>query len=290
MWRRPDVNERVKRALLRLPWAREVFAARALREENKLLREQARYDVMFWLDHVRWLSLLRDVQDEIAAAAPVPWYASERSGTNDDGTAYHFPSYRSSEFRQWLHLARWIDEDVRKAPVRRCLDVGSGYGTLSLFMQRLSGCESYLLDFIDVYMSPELVARHGFTFRVCNVEQEPLPFPGPFDAILFSEVLEHFNFHPVPTLRKIAAVLAPAGRLYLSTPDALFQGRITRYYASLDKMPPPGRNNPIDAHIYLYDEGELRGVLDAAGLAVERFDHAPGWGGYRHLNAVCVLK
>src|SRR5262249_47929488 len=117
------------------------------------------------------------------------------------------------------------------------------------------------------------------------------PFAGPFDAILFAEVLEHLNFHPVPTLRKLASALTASGRLYLSTPDARFHGRIHTYHRSVAAMPLPRADvAAMDTHVYIYDERELRSVLDDAGLAVTRFDHAPGWAGYRHFNAVCVRR
>jgi SAM-dependent methyltransferase len=252
------------------------------------LENFARYDVNFWLANVSWLSILRTAQEEIASGAPVPWYSEPRRGTYPDGTTYDFPPYRSAEAFQWLHLARWIHEDAAGGGVRRCLDVGSGYGTLSLFTHLVSGCQNHAVDFISEYMSPALVARRGFQFKICNVELEAVPFEGPFDAILFSEVLEHLNFHPLPTLKKLVSVLAPAGRLYLSTPDASMHGRLANY-SSYESMPQPEAGRPVvDAHVYVYEERELKEVLAAAGLRVERFAYAPGWAGFRHFNVVCV--
>jgi SAM-dependent methyltransferase len=252
------------------------------------LRHLARCGLSFWLENAPWLPTLRDTQEEIAGSAPVPWYAHRRRGTYPDGSAYEFPPYFADEAQQWAHLARWIHQDAAARGIRRCLDVGSGYGTLSLFTHLVSGCQNYVVDFIPEYMSPALVARRGFEFRICNVELEPLPFEGPFDAVLFSEVLEHLNFHPVPTLKKLAAVLGPGGRLYLSTPDAGVHGRLANY-ASYADMPLPEPGRPIvDAHVYVYEEYELKDVLSAAGLRIERFEYAPGWAGLRHLNVVCV--
>lgn len=239
--------------------------------------------------NLQLLRTLASVQDEVARLAPTPWYAGPRSGTYADGTRYDFPAYRSAEAFYWLHLPRWIAEDARGRRIARCLDVGSGYGTLSLFTQHVTGCESYLVDFIGEYMGRPMQEEYGLHFQVCNVELEPIPFPGQFDLVLFSEVMEHLNFHPVPTLRKLGEQLAPGGRLYLSTPDAAAHGRLTAYHSDYRAMPQPQRGrDPIDAHIYLFDERELREVAAEAGLSVERLAHAPGAEGLRHLNAVLV--
>jgi SAM-dependent methyltransferase len=260
---------------------------RTLRD-TEFLRIRAPYDGVFWLDSAGWLTTLLAAQEEIARGAPTSGYTREQRGTYADGTPWAFPPYRGAEATYWLHLPRWIATDARRLTFRRCLDVGAGYGTLSLFTHLLTGCESYLVDFNGSYMSPALAARRGFCFQLCNVELEPVPFPGPFDVVLFSEILEHLNFHPVPTLRKIADLLARGGLLYLSTPDASEWGRVGPY-RSYTEMPLPHPERPIvDDHVYQYDEGELREILAAAGLRIERFDRAPGLTGHRHLNAVCV--
>jgi predicted SAM-dependent methyltransferase len=45
-----------------------------------------------------------------------------------------------------------------------------------------------------------------------------------------TEVLEHLNFHPVPTLKKVYNLLSENGALYLSTPDAYEWGKVNKYY------------------------------------------------------------
>jgi len=274
----------------RLPVTQAAASVLRLRGELRRLRNLARFDAAFWVRSAERLLPLLEAQQEVSRHAPTPWYDGENRGRWPDGTEYCFPPYRSEEAAYWLHLALWLWEDGRARPPRRLLDVGPGYGTLSVFAQRLTGCELCWLDWSTVYASPELVrSTRGNRFATGNVELAPIPFEGTFDAILFSEVLEHLNFDPTHTLRRLADALAPAGRLYLSTPDAGAHGRETRHHRHWTQMPAPDPRRPVvDTHVYLYDESELRDVTRAAGLAIERLDRSPGTRGAAHLNAVCV--
>jgi SAM-dependent methyltransferase len=221
----------------------------------------------------RLRGLVRRCQDEIEATAVHPHYAAV---------------YRSEEASYWEHIPRWIAADLGRAagPRRlRTLDVGCAYGTLSLFCQELLDSEAYCVDFVDHFMSEALRARRQLRYRRCNVELEPVPFEPPFDIIVLTEVLEHFNFHPVPTLAKLRALLAPRGRLYLSTPDALKWGRLTTFHSRFDAMPLPTPGRPVfDGHVYLYDREELFAIARRAGFVVERFEYACGTT-HRHINA-----
>lgn len=240
--------------------------------------------------HAPWLRRLLETQQELGELVTSPFYAEPQRGTYPDGTSYEFPAYRSAEAFYWTCVPRWIAEDAQRRPVRRSLDVGCSYGTLSLLTHKTCGAEIFLCDFIDAYMSARLLARPGFHFKVCTIELEPVPFEGTFDQILFTEVIEHLNFHPVPTLRKLAERLAPDGWLYLTTPDAADHGKLA-YYARWQDMPMPHRRDepPIDAHIYQFAKDELLEVVHEAGLVAERIDWAPGYGGgsMRHLNLAC---
>jgi len=182
-----------------------------------------------------------------------------------------------------MHIAKWLWEDGRTQTPRRCLDIGCAYGTLALYCRRLFSCEVYCTDCTAGYLSPALSKEHGLIFAQSNIELDMPPWGRDFDVVIFSEVLEHLNYNPVSTLRRIARLLAEEGRLYLSTPDAAEWGRLTKYYATVEDMPPPeaGRER-IDDHIYHYSKAELESVLGAAGLHVERWSYSPGSNGRHH--------
>jgi len=220
-----------------------------------------------------WARLLGDCQEEIAALDPHPHYLE---------------AYRREEDRYWRHIPRWLCEDASRRKIETVLDIGCAYGTLLLFAKALTSCAVYATDFTGVYMSPAVVAKHDVQFRVNNIELDPFPWDRRFDAIIFTEVLEHLNFSPVATLRKIAGLLNTGGRIYLSTPDASEWGRVTTYYSSWKEMPWPSedlRSRVIDAHVWQFDEAELMEVTAEAGLTVVEFDYAPGAAG-RHFNMV----
>jgi len=222
-----------------------------------------------------WMVEIVKCQAEIAAFDPYPYYLRK---------------YRSVESYTWLHIPKWMCEDSEKHKIERCLDIGFAYGTLSLFSKKVFGCQNYCIDCVDKYLNQALVQKYGFVFSRNNIELDPFPWEVTFDVIIFTEVLEHFNFSCVPTLRKIRTLLAEDGRLYLSTPDASQWGKITKYYSSLDEMPKPQKGLPIiDDHVYQFDKEELFGVLEASGFTVDRFDYSPGVA-YRHFNLALKIK
>jgi len=103
-----------------------------------------------------------------------------------------------------------------------------------------------------------------------------------------TEVMEHLNFQPVPTLQKIYKALAPGGSFFLSTPDAdLGWGRNYKYYKELSDLPPLDANAAwTDDHIWHYNTTELKMVLQNAGFKIKKIDHSynPSKEGYGHFN------
>ncbi|MGZ4861541.1 MAG: class I SAM-dependent methyltransferase, partial [Halobacteriota archaeon] len=139
-------------------------------------------------------------------------------------------------------------------------------------------------------ISSTLIRQYSLHFVQNNIELDPLPWNEPFDVIVLSEVIEHFNFHPLPTLKKIRSLLVNRGRLYLSTPDATQWGR-TNYYKTLAEIPQPSSDGHelVEDHIYQFNRRELLAVLKEAGFTVERCAYAPGVFG-RHFNLSLICK
>lgn len=222
--------------------------------------------------HTAWRRHVVRCQHEVATVDPHPYYLQ---------------AYRDQELSYWRQIARWMYAD-RRMPVRRSLDIGCAYGTLSLLSQSLFTCQVYCTDFVATYLSPSLVAKHGWHFAVNNIELDAFPWDTTFEVIILTEVLEHFNFHPVPTLTKIRSLLSERGHLYLSTPDAHEWGHLSQPYASLAAIPLPQQGMPVaDTHVYQYTKEEFVEVVTAAGLRIERFGYAPGTTA-RHLNATLM--
>ena len=191
--------------------------------------------------------------------------------------------YRPQEQAYWEHLPGWIWLDQR--PSTRSLDVGPGYGTLLAFAHLATGAVAHGFDFDPAYITDGLRSMEGIEWAQGNIELDEIPWPGPFDFIVFTEVLEHLNFRAEPTLRKLMAVLKPGGRVYLSTPDSAEWGVTTAYYKSYAEMPQPSTEmKVVDDHIWQFSRNELEAVVSSAGLEIVRFAYSPGSYGNRHFN------
>ncbi|HXT84047.1 MAG TPA: polysaccharide pyruvyl transferase family protein [Verrucomicrobiae bacterium] len=223
----------------------------------------------------KWFREIIKVQNEIS-----------RSLTE---SSFYVDTYKNEEVNYWSHIPTWILQDNRDDKILRCLDVGCGYGTIALFCKKLLNCEIYCIDTND-YLRQSLIETYDFKFKVNNIELDPFPWNDiKFDIIIFTEVLEHFNFHPLPTLQKIHDLLSENGRVYLSTPDALEWGK-AEHYDSLDDIPCPNKETKIiDGHIYQYNEKELTDIIDKAGFKILRIDYSKGVI-YRHFNLTLAKK
>ena len=195
----------------------------------------------------------------------------------DSPGGYYATTYRASETRYWVNLPGWMRADAASHRVQRVLDIGCGYGTLLAFAAELHHAEPYCMDVIH-YM-PEFGKSRGFHFLQGNIQLDPIPDPGIYDVIIMTEVLEHFNFDPLPTMKRIHDALAPDGIFYLSTPDARDWGRQTKYYSHLKDLPPASREAKfIDDHIWIYDKSEIMSLVAKAGFRMEHFAWSPGVG------------
>lgn len=222
----------------------------------------------------RWTDFLLSSQMEIASY----------------GHPHYLADYRAQESFYWSFIPGWMAEDWRDNPPNRVLDIGCAYGTLLLYARRLTQCDVYGVDFISEYANQELFAKWLMHWAKCNIELEDLPWDVKFDAVIMTEVLEHFNFQPSPTLARIAQMLEPKGVVYLSTPDSDYCGRITHHYNSLAELPMPNRRTAIiDDHVWHYNKAEVETILWGAGLRIVRFDRAPGVHRY-HINLAAVRK
>jgi SAM-dependent methyltransferase len=121
-----------------------------------------------------------------------------------------------------------LAEIAAVAPPRRVLEVGVGYLSLLTTFRtvfgdelELSGLEHPLRAFLDDPGFKREIAELNVDLRTCDLVTDPLPFPaGSFDAILFSEIIEHLCPVVVPgVLTRLRELLAPGGRLIVSSPN-----------------------------------------------------------------------
>ena len=163
----------------------------------------------------------------------------------------------------------------------RVLDLPCGTGLLGAALAGL-GWEVTGAD-----LDPAPALARGLHAVAADMER-PLPFPdGSFDLVTCVEGIEHVEAQ-ASLIVECARVLAPAGRLVLTTPNVL--GRPSRSslarhgYARFFRPTPPGSSTPYEhAHVHPIDVLRLEHLLRAAGLEIEALDcergpdGAPTW-------------
>lgn len=239
--------------------------------KNEIKRFKKKISRPIWLFSIKnkpWYRLFQETQREINSTNPNSWY----------------DHYQSQEMWFWIKMLEWLYIDNKKYNFKKIIDVGSAIGTLSVFSKKLSGVEVYAID-LSKNINTTLIAKYNINHEACNIEKEPLPWQGKYDCIIFSEILEHLNTHPLKTLLKLRNNLEDNGILYVTTPDAEDYGRITEYFNTYQEMPEV--NEQIDqtgtSHIYHFTKAEMLELFNRAGLKVERFAYSPGIT-YKHLN------
>ena len=106
----------------------------------------------------------------------------------------------------------------------RLLDVGGGWLHQGVLF-RLAGFEVTSTDIGSMIWAPAQAAADrfgipyiGFESLAAPVELEALP-EASFDVILFAEIIEHITFNPVRMWKALYRLLAPGGRIVVSTPS-----------------------------------------------------------------------
>ena len=223
--------------------------------------------------------LLATIQDEVAERGEAP-------------DQYYEKEYRPQEPLYWSKIAGWIVEDAivrhypRIEPMLRILDLGCGFGTLLSFATTMYGGEGVCVDIVPYLQEKRNVLnKYHIFFIEGDIERNVLPVTGEFEVIILTEVLEHLNFQPIPTLRKIWNVLADGGSFFLSTPDSDTEwGRNYLYHEKLSDIPPLDPSADwIDDHVWHYNREELIQVLTEAGFEIKRIEHSQSGGG-GHFN------
>jgi len=93
---------------------------------------------------------------------------------------------------------------------------------------------------------------------------------GPYDLIVFAEVIEHLYTAPERVLRFLHSLLAPGGALILQTPNAAALRKRLKLLAGRNPYERirPDRSNP--GHFREYTVAELLGILGQTGFSVRK--------------------
>ncbi len=196
------------------------------------------------------------------------------------------PEAKPAYFR--LHRYRFRDllKALPPAPAR-ILEIGTTPGTFTGIMRQAG----YDVAGVDLFpeQRAELWQKLNVEVKFCNLDEQPIPYDdNSFDAVVFSEVIEHLAGSPLKPLREMLRVLKPNGRVIISTPNQhYFKSRMKtlgdvvlgRPFESFKEFT---RSMQLDGpqryynHSRLYTMPELRWMLEQAGfrVALEHFGDA----------------
>ena len=166
---------------------------------------------------------------------------------------------------------------------KRVLEISSFLGVVDIALAKI-GFEVYTYDIPEFQKNcklNELYSKfnvHPSSGYLKDVWQNGLPYPdNHFDAVILSEVIEHFNFNPLPVLQEINRILKKDGILYITTPNQvnlinrikIILGRSIRNSIS-DSVTQLDQTNPSICGIHWreYTLEELIQLLEITGFAI----------------------
>jgi ubiquinone/menaquinone biosynthesis C-methylase UbiE len=133
----------------------------------------------------------------------------------------------------------------------RVLDLGCGTGDLAADLAR-AGAHVTAADVAQAALD-RAARRHPELPLRLIASDGPLPFEdGTFDIVFASEVIEHVA-DTARWLSEVRRVLAPRGRLLLTTPS---HGRVRLLAGGIERY-----SEPLGDHLHLYTARSLRAVL-----------------------------
>ena len=133
------------------------------------------------------------------------------------------------DIQNWDYQLLKLYEMYKDQPKKSYLEIGPGVGVLSLSLKKLLDVDVTWLTVPDEEAqwaawrkksSRELYRKYDIKIQEAYVELED--FDGEYDIILLSQVMEHFVFNPVGTIKKLMKHLKPDGTMFISLADIIY--------------------------------------------------------------------
>jgi SAM-dependent methyltransferase len=138
----------------------------------------------------------------------------------------------------------------------RVLDLGCGAGEFTAELAA-AGAAVVGIDVAQAALERARAKHPGLEFRIAPLDG-PLPLEdNSFELVWASEVIEHVA-DTARWLSEVRRVLAPAGRLLLTTPS---HGRLRVGFGGVERF-----SDPLGDHLHLYTRRSLARVLEQFGF------------------------
>lgn len=167
-------------------------------------------------------------------------------------------------------------EQARALRPSRVLEVAAGGGGLASTLAK-DGSTVVANDLLADTLTAALREYHGgerVTVTGGSLFDLSRDTLGTFDLVIACEVIEHVA-HPGDLLARLATLLAPGGRLLVTTPNgAHFRNTLPtlRDAGDVEEMERRQFKPDADGHLFLLTPDELYDLATEAGLHVERLD------------------
>jgi SAM-dependent methyltransferase len=154
----------------------------------------------------------------------------------------------------WERRRAFLLGEVRAGD--RALDLGCGNGRFTAVLAA-HGAAAIGADVAEAALARARGEYRGLDFRLIPVDG-PLPFEdNAFELVWASEVIEHIA-DTARWLSEVRRVLAPHGRLLLTTPA---HSRVQAAIHGIERY-----SDPLGDHLHLYTPRSLRGLLGEFGF------------------------
>jgi len=168
----------------------------------------------------------------------------------------------------------------------RVLEISSFLGVVDIALAKM-GFDVYTYDIPEFQNNTNLKKLyseynvHPSMGYIKDIWKTGLPYPdNHFDAVIFSEVIEHLNMNPLPVLQEINRILKPDGILYITTPNQVnLLNRITIFLGgsmrnsintSVTQID-QSQNTICGIHWREYTLKELVEILEITGFSTKKY-------------------
>lgn len=177
-----------------------------------------------------------------------------------------FPKYDSLAHSLWrAQEVTLFRQFIMASPPKPTADYGCGDGS---FAQLVTSEVDYGIDYDPAAL--EAAGSRQIYKHLVNSTKDAIPLPdASLGTIFANSVLEHVD-HPLDSLREMARLLRPGGRLALTIPLIDFEHQVAEWFGSGESR----RMQTLYWHRNLWSEQRWRDEVSAAGftlLEVRRF-------------------